>query len=1168
MKWAANNRFIVAFATLTLLGFAIVVRAGTTGKISGTVKSSDGTPLPGVAIEVVGLRLGAMTDADGRYVILAVPPGQHELRASMVGFQAAIMQNVRVSADRTTTASFTLREETIEVAPLVVTAGRPSIETDVTSSQTIVDARRVSEIPVGKMLDALGYEPGVSVARDNELSIRGGGPSEIRFQVDGLDRTDASTGKGYTQLNQTLVSEVTLLTGGFNAEYGNVRSGMVNVVTKDGTERRSRIPWVSGVVSGTIPGKKHFGPGAYDRSQYDYWTNLMSDSTTIGLNGARDPYGPIYWPNLYEETRNDTSFKWRLAPNLYKVFDGWAARANVINVANRRAGAYGKNDWTPEQLREAWQWEANMDEQVWQYGNEPDVTLDLAAGWALPRKMGGIVVGYVYKKEMTITPALRPYFRDQTFDMKLTLTPTEKLKIRLSYMRGSSASSSLSSLGNNAELSETRAVGELVEPTALRDASMLYVTLSGGKGSSNNKLSLSNSCFLDGTFGQWGVAVTYTFNPATYMTLSLARSSSQTDMTRDLPRVNVNASYDPANLASGYKPPSSFGYRGWLGMFYLWSDTGGTAAADLPSSLQDALTPGRLILNDPFSTPNYSTAVLGQGRYVTRTFFVDTPTPAVVVSPQGYIQDGYADLSGTYYLGTGAEAVLNATADQTIVKGDITHAWRAHTFKTGFEFITSELGFHAERALGLSVPGRNQNHVDYGGKYPTPHPSIFGAFAQDKYESQGLIANAGVRIERFDANYPVYVQNIFTDIALIPYGAKAYYDSIAIARGWNVSRWGGVPTYYPLRDTLRKYGLGDPPEPWDIYEALPHGPNKVFWRIEPRFGVSHPVSDRTKFFFNYGLFYSMQKPAVMFSFQTDERLGQVGKIQEIRYPNLRPARTTMYEVGIEHVLPHQIVWTTRGYAKYNVDQVSMLYCTVYQGNRMFRNANYEEVRGLEIKVARNSGRFLNGWFTYETYSTRAGEVGLYSINPNMAQSSYFTAYARSNEPLANIRGFVRLGTPRDWGSWKGGWGIGVMETYREGSEVIYRPDPTIPLRELPAENYMKTVDYWYTNLKLDKTIDLQGGRTLSAYMDVTNLLNTKYMSSGGMASYNDYLNYVFNRRQAGEKNLRVYDPSTEEALTRPYKDAGGNWKAPISPRTEWLLYPTTRVVRFGLRFDF
>ena len=142
-----------------------------------------------------------------------------------------------------------------------------------------------------------------------------------------------------------------------------------------------------------------------------------------------------------------------------------------------------------------------------------------------------------------------------------------------------------------------------------------------------------------------------------------------------------------------------------------------------------------------------------------------------------------------------------------------------------------------------------------------------------------------------------------------------------------------------------------------------------------------------------------------------------------------------------------------------------------------------------------------------------------------------------------------------------------METYREGSEVIYRPDPTIPIRELPQENYMRTVDYWYTNLKLDKTVSLGGGRVFSAFMDVTNLLNTRYLSSGGMTNYNSYLEYVYMRRQAGEKNLRVFDPSTFDVLTRPYKDAGGNWKAPLSPRTEWLLFPNARVVRFGVRFD-
>ncbi|HOS66271.1 MAG TPA: carboxypeptidase regulatory-like domain-containing protein, partial [Candidatus Latescibacteria bacterium] len=175
-----RNAFFCWAGSLLLFIFGVWSSgdAGTTGKITGTVKTSDGTPLPGVAIEVVGLRLGAMTDADGRYLILLVPPGECAVRASMMGFRPVITQNVEVSSDRTTTVNFTLREEAIEVAPLVVTAGRPNIEVDVTSSQTTVDARRVAEIPVGKMLDALGYEPGVSVARDNELSIRGGGPSE------------------------------------------------------------------------------------------------------------------------------------------------------------------------------------------------------------------------------------------------------------------------------------------------------------------------------------------------------------------------------------------------------------------------------------------------------------------------------------------------------------------------------------------------------------------------------------------------------------------------------------------------------------------------------------------------------------------------------------------------------------------------------------------------------------------------------------------------------------------------------------------------------------------------------------------------------------------------------------------------------------------------------
>ena len=71
------------------------------------------------------------------------------------------------------------------------------------------------------------------------------------------------------------MSEVTLLTGGFNAEYGNVRSGMVNVIVKEGSERGSLIPWFSASATYAPPQKKHHGPGAYDRDEYDYWPSSI-----------------------------------------------------------------------------------------------------------------------------------------------------------------------------------------------------------------------------------------------------------------------------------------------------------------------------------------------------------------------------------------------------------------------------------------------------------------------------------------------------------------------------------------------------------------------------------------------------------------------------------------------------------------------------------------------------------------------------------------------------------------------------------------------------------------------------------------------------------------------------------------------------------------------------
>ena len=79
----------------------------------------------------------------------------------------------------------------------------------------------------------------------------------------------------------------------------------------------------------------------------------------------------------------------------YNVWNGWNSRKTQVGLR----GAYGwKKEWTAERLREAWMWEANMNEETWGYGNEPDWNLDLSIGQALPGQLGGIVFGYSPRK--------------------------------------------------------------------------------------------------------------------------------------------------------------------------------------------------------------------------------------------------------------------------------------------------------------------------------------------------------------------------------------------------------------------------------------------------------------------------------------------------------------------------------------------------------------------------------------------------------------------------------------------------------------------------------------------------------------------------------------------------------------------------------------------------
>ena len=1197
-----SNWLLTSLISLIFVGVAL---AGTTGKITGTVEDADGSPLPGAAVTVDGSRLGATADADGQYMILQVPPGIITVTAQLIGFRSTTVTGVRINTDLTSQINFELSEQTLEVDAITVIAQRPDIEADVTSSQTIVDAARVAELPVNQMLDVLNFQPGVNVERDNELEIRGGGPSEIRFQVDGLDRTDGLTSKSYTQLNQMLVSEVTLLTGGFNAEYGNVRSGMVNVVVKEGSEKGGLIPWVAGVYSFAPSQQKHFGPNGYSEDQYSYRLIAGNDTALTG--------GPVYWQDLYEITQSPTDSvqndlgKWLPAVEIdgelvvvparsggAKVFNGWDKRISSLNAKRLGSTAlYNHNGWELADILEAWEYESNMNESVWSYGHQPDWGLDLASGLALPNKMGGLIVGYAYNKEMTPVPATRPHYIDQSFETKLTLTPTDKLKLRISFMKANNKQTGAGAR----DLPATRGSPEGTladgvssvnngEPAALRTTGPLVLSVLGTV-DSNNKLNPAFNNPLDGEFQQWGGSLTYTVGANTFVTASFGRSDSESKMSRSLPRADMMdpTAWPDTAIEARYQPSNSFTFPGLLDQ--AWDFANGSAT---PPSLEYVTTPGNVIFRTPYGHPNMYQEVPTEAIFVTKDFtwanrtfetrrdtVPDTTYSVQIVSPQGFSPILYDDLSGLFQISGGGTILSNGGASQNVARVDMTHATGGHTIKSGAEYISRDLQFHVEESDGLIGPaGRNSNYRDFGGDYPAAQPKILGFYLQDKYESDGMITNVGVRLERFDAGHVAFLyDDMFNGNVFGTDNSYKLFQQLVSEAGWK-DEWGTIlnpelkSVYYAIDDSLMNNYNVHAPGPSDVVSAWPANDNEVHWKIAPRFGISHPVSKRTKFFFNYGVFYSMQKPLHMYGYGShNTRPGAIGVLDWIYNPNLRPANTTMYEVGIEHVLPFGAVFKATGYAKYNEDQPANLdiYGTNIKAYHVFRNGNYEDVSGYELQFARTSGRFVNGSLSYERSTSRTGEVGYLRISNILTNwETSGLPFVRENRPEGFMRMFLRLGTPMEWGSATGGWALSLIQEWRSGGEVVYNPDSK-ERRELPDENILPVTDFWNTDMKLTKRFLLPGGRYVSTYMDISNVFNTKHLFQDGVSNYDIYLAEVYRRRLGGE-DVDVGDESTFDWLNEPYVGAGGSSVTkPISASTDWLQFMNPRFYRFGVRFE-
>lgn len=218
-------------AAFLLAAWATVARCGTSGTLEGIVKDKrTGEILPGATVLLVGTQRGATSDAGGRFTVPNLRAGRYDVRVGHVGYQSNLLKNVVINPDLRTRLTLELESSDVTMEEITVTQEKPLIQRDVTGTTYIVSGEDATLLPLDNAVDAVRLKAGVTL----EGNFRGGKTTEVLYLVDGLPVQDVLGGGSSATLPTSSINGVSIYTGGFEAEYGNALSGVVNIVSRNG----------------------------------------------------------------------------------------------------------------------------------------------------------------------------------------------------------------------------------------------------------------------------------------------------------------------------------------------------------------------------------------------------------------------------------------------------------------------------------------------------------------------------------------------------------------------------------------------------------------------------------------------------------------------------------------------------------------------------------------------------------------------------------------------------------------------------------------------------------------------------------------------------------------------------------------------------------------------
>src|SRR5687768_12940003 len=222
----------------------------TTGSISGQITDAQGGVIPGATVQAVSPDTGfvrvATSDEAGVYRLAALPVGSYNVTAELAGFRPFVGTSV-VNIGRTITVDMTLRVGGVAETVVVNAAAVPLVSTTSSSVGDVVPPERIENLPLNGRQFAnlaatipgvgLGFHSDVTKSAQYTPQISGGNGRNLNYVVDGGDNNDDTVGGLLQLFPLEAIQEFDVITHRFDAEYGRSNGGVMNIVTKSGTNQ-------------------------------------------------------------------------------------------------------------------------------------------------------------------------------------------------------------------------------------------------------------------------------------------------------------------------------------------------------------------------------------------------------------------------------------------------------------------------------------------------------------------------------------------------------------------------------------------------------------------------------------------------------------------------------------------------------------------------------------------------------------------------------------------------------------------------------------------------------------------------------------------------------------------------------------------------------------------